>query len=227
MDSLSRRTFVGMSLVSFSAICMPQLAAAAGTQAQCVTGGLPFLPNRLTVNCAAARNFRAFRQNSDYLGLAGVVNMTSVRGKLASYEAGSLFLFPWLKPKGRALGQGRAWPAVVPTDATLFVNSSPIPDATLPPDEYFCRVVLQAPWTAFIGFQIDKPFSQSDGRLAWFTNVGKLADGQGVGIDWTSANLNNLWFGGSQWIPESETCSGKAWRQVIVDGLNQASVGAC
>jgi hypothetical protein len=225
MDSLSRRTFVGMSLGGVSAICMPQLAAAA--TAQCVSSGLPFLPNRLTVSCAARRNFRAFRQNSDYLGLAGVVSMTLVRGKLASYEAGNLFLFPWLKPKGQALGQGRAWPAVVPTNATLFVNSSPIPDATLPVDEYFCRFVLQAPWRSFIGFQVDKPFSKADGSLAWFSNVDKLADGQGVGIDWTSANLNDRWFAGSHWIPDSATCSGKAWRQVIVDGLNQASVGAC
>jgi hypothetical protein len=227
MDNLNRRTFVGMSVAGVSSICMPWAAGAAETAPQCVSGGQPFLPNRLTVSCAARRNFRAFRQNSDYLGLAGVVSMTFVRGRLGSYEAGNLFLFPWLKPKGKALGQGRAWPAVVPTDATLFVNSSPIPDATLPPDEYFCRFVLQSPWTSFIGFQLDKPFSASDARLAWFSNVDKLPDGQGVGIDWTSANLNNPWFGGSHWIPGSDACSGKAWRQVIVEGLHQASVGAC
>jgi hypothetical protein len=222
MDSLSRRTFVGMSVAGVSAIFLPQVAGAQ-TAAQCVSSGLPFLPNRLTVSCASRRNFRAFRQNSDYLGLAGVVSMTFVRGSRGTYEAGNLFLFPWVKPQGK----GRAWPAVVPTDATLFVNASPIPDETLPPDEYFCRVVLQAPWTSFIGFQLDNPFSPSDARLAWFSNLDKLADGQGVGIDWTSANLNNSWFGGSHWIPDSQTCSGKAWRKVIVDGLHQASVGTC
>src|ERR1700719_1985734 len=100
MDGLSRRTFVGMSVGAASAIYMPQLAAAAGTPVECVSSGLPFLPNRLTVSCASRRNFRVFRQNSDYLGLAGVVSMTLVRGSLAAYEAGSLFLFPWLKPKG-------------------------------------------------------------------------------------------------------------------------------
>jgi hypothetical protein len=225
MECLSRRAFVGISVGSVSAMCMPQLAAAAGTPTQCVSSGLPFLPNRLTVSCAARRNFRAFRQYSDYLGLAGVVSMTLVNGRLGSYEAGSLFLFPWLKPKGQSL-TGRVWPAVVPTSDTLFVNSTPIPDATLPPDEYLCRIVLQAPWTSFIGFQLDKPFSPSEAHLAWFSNVDKLADGQGIGIDWTSPNLNNAWFGGSHWIPDS-ACSGKAWRQVIVDGLNQASVGAC
>jgi hypothetical protein len=227
MDGLSRRTFVGMSIGSVSAICMPQLAAAAGAPAQCVSSGAPFLPNRLTVSCASGRNFRAFRQNSAYLGLAGVVSMTLVNGKLGSYEAGNLFLFPWLKPKGQALGSGRAWPAVVPANATLSVTASPIPDGTLPADEYFCRIVLQAPWTSFIGFQLDNPYSPSDASLAWFSNVDKLADGQGVGIDWTSSNLNNLWFGGSNWIPDSATCSGKAWRQVIIDGINRASVGAC
>jgi hypothetical protein len=227
MDSLSRRTFVGMSVGGVSTICMPQLVSAAGTPAQCVSSGLPFLPNRLTVSCAARRNFRAFRQNSDYLGLAGVVSMTLVRGRLGSYEAGTLFLFPWLKPKGQALGQGKAWPAVAPTDATLFVNSSPIPNATLPLDEYFCRFVVQAPWTSFIGFQVDIPFGAADASRDWFTNVDKIADGKGVGIDWTSANLNNPWFGGSHWIPNSDTCSGTAWRKLVVDGLNQASVGAC
>ncbi len=227
MDGLSRRTFVAMSVGSVSAICMPQMALAAETPAQCVSGGLSFLPNRLTVSCASGRNFRAFRQNSDYLGLAGVVSMTTVSGSLGSYEAGNLFLFPWLKPKGQALGHGRVWPAVVPTNATLFVNSSPIPNATLPLDEYFCRFVLQAPWKSFIGFQVDKPFKSSEASLAWFSNVDKLADGQGIGIDWTSANLNNSWFGGSHWIPNSDSCDGTAWRKVIVDGLNQAAVAAC
>jgi hypothetical protein len=223
MDSLSRRTFVGMSVASVSAICLPQVAAAAEPPAQCVSSGLPFLPNRLTVSCASRRNFRAFRQYSDYLGLAGVVSMTFVRGKLGSYEAGNLFLFPWVKPKGK----GRTWPAAVPTDATLFVNSSPIPNAALPVDESFCRFKLQAPWASFIGFQVDTPFETWEARRAWYTNIHKLADGEGIGICWTSANLNDPWFGGSHWIPDSETCSGKAWRKLIVDGLNQASVAAC
>jgi hypothetical protein len=227
MGNLDRRTFVAMSIATASSIFTPQVAGAAGAAAQCVSNGLPFLPNRLTVSCATRRNFRAFRQDSDYLGLAGVVSMTFVTGGHGSYEAGNLFLFPWLKPKGKALGQGIAWPAAVPTNATLSVNARPIPDLTLPPDEFFCHVVLQAPLTSFLGFQVDIPFGAADARRPWFTNVDKLADGQGVGIDWTSANLNNSWFGGSNWIPNSETCGGKAWRQVIIDGLDQASVGAC
>jgi hypothetical protein len=170
-------------------------------------------------------NFRLFRKNPASLGLAGVVSMTFVRGNKGSYSAGNLFLFPWLKPKGRA--QNAAWVSFAPTNATQYVQASPIPDTTLPVDEYFCRMVVQAPLTSFIGFMVDEPFNKSDARLAWFSNVDKLAGGQGVGIDWTSANLNHPWFGGSRFIPDSTDCSGAAWRQVIADGLVQASTGVC
>jgi hypothetical protein len=227
MANLSRRAFVGVSLAGASALCVaPSLATAAATQ-QCVTGGLPgFLPNSLTVDCGSRRNFQAFRQYPDYLGLAGVVSMTSVRGSQGSYPAGSLFLFPWLKPKGQAL-KGKTWPALLPLSATQAVNASPIPNAYLPLDEYFCRFVLQAPWTSFIGFQVDKPHGAAQAGRDWFSNVDKLADGAGIGVDWTSSNLNNPWFGGSHWIPSGDACNGKAWRGLIVAGLTQASVGAC
>ena len=66
-----------------------------------------------------------------------------------------------------------------------------------------------------------------EGRFDWFTNVPKLADGKGVGIDWTSSNLNNPWFGGSRTIPSKDICNGAAWRKLIVDGLMQASTGLC
>lgn len=221
MLEYNRRSVVGMSIGGLAALSIPPSVAAA---AQCVTGGLPsFLPNSLTVDCASKRNFRAFRQYSDYLGLAGVVSMTFVRGKYGSYQAGNLSVFPWIKPKG----QGKTFAASLPTDATAFLNASPIPNATLPLDEYFCRYLLQAPWNSFIGFLIDQPYNTSDSKLAWFSNVNKLSDGAGVGIDWTSSNLNNPWFGGSHFIPNTDACGGKAWRGLIVSALNQASVGAC
>jgi hypothetical protein len=194
--------------------------------AQCVTGPLPgFLPNRLTVDCASRMNFRLFRKNPTYIGLAGVVSMTFVRGKQGSYSAGNLFLFPWLKPKGRA--QSVVWPSVAPTDATQFVQASPIPNTYLPPSEYFCDFVLNAPSSNFIGFQLDEPHRNGREKLAWISNVDKLADGVPVGINWTSSNINRPWFGGNSCIPDTDACNGKAWRKVIVDGLNQASVGAC
>jgi hypothetical protein len=217
----NRRSVVAMSVGGLAVLAMPPSVAAA---AQCVSVGLQgFLPNSLTVDCASAGNFRTFRQYPDYLGLAGVVSMSAVRGKLGSYQAGNLFLFPWLKPKG----QGRTLPALLASSATAFVNASPIPDATLPVDEYFCRVLLQAPWTSFIGFQVDRPFDAANAKLASLSNTDKLADGSAVGVDWTSSNLNNPWFGGSSCIPGTADCDGSAWRKLITSGLNQASTGAC
>ena len=225
MDSFTRRGFLASSIVTAATL---RQSAAAAASAQCVTGALPgFLPTRLTVDCASQRNFQLFRQNTAYLGLTGVVSMSFVQGKFGGYSAGNLFLFPWLKPKGRALGPAKAWGAMMPISATQSTSASPIPIATLPLDEYFCRIVLQAPWQSFIGVAIDEPFHKHQTKLAWFSNVDKLADGKGVGIEWSSANLNRPWFGGSGYIPATDDCGGNAWRQVIVDGLNQASAAAC
>jgi hypothetical protein len=221
MTEFNRRAFVGMSVGGFSAFCIPQPVFAA---AQCVTGVLPgFVPAMLTVDCASKSNFRTFRRNSKSLGLAGVVSMTFVRGSQGGYPAGNLFLFPWIKPSGA----GRNFTAVMPVNQAQSTSADPIPDGTIPVDEYFCRFVLKAPWTSFIGFQLDEPYGAEDAKRDWFTNVDKLADGAGVGIDWTSSNLNNPWFGGSNWIPKSDTCGGQAWRKVIIAGLQQASVAAC
>ncbi len=226
MKALSRRAFVGMSAMAAGAAAMMPARAIA---AQCVAGPLPaFLPNTLTVDCASRRNFQLFRQNSTHLGLAGAVSMSFVRGKLGSYEAGNLFLFPWLKPKGQALGAGKVWNSVVPTSATAFRPASPIPGSTLPPDEYFCNFVLQAaPLTTFIGFAVDVPFGKLEAKLGLYSNIDRLADGKPVGIDWASSNLNDRWFGGDRQIPATATCNGSAWRQLIANGLNLASRQAC
>jgi len=227
MIDFNRRTFVTMSVGSVAALGFPRFAVAA---AQCAPAGQrAFLPDHLTVDCASRQNFHAFRTYPDDLGLAGVVSMMPVSGKLGSYNAGNLFLFPWLKPAGQKLEakQHKTWPSVAPTSTTLYTAAKPIPNATLPVDEYFCRFVLQAPWTSFIGFQVDIPFSKAEGTQHWFGNVEKLADGKGVGIDWTSSNLNKPWFDGSSSIPDSDTCNGNAWRRIIVDGINQASAGVC
>ena len=222
-DHFSRRAFIGASLVAVGTLRHSVSAIAAP---QCVTGALPgFLPNRLTVDCASRMNFRLFRQNPADLGLAGVVSMTFVRGDQGSYGAGNLFLFPWLKSKARA--RKIVWPSVAPADATRFFQASPMPNNYLPVGEYFCRSVLKAPVSNFIGFELDVPFGQGRAKLPWVTNVNKLADGKPLGINWTSSNINRPWFGGNSCIPNSDTCNGNAWRKVIVDGLNQASVGAC
>ena len=223
LDHFSRRAFIGASVVAAGTLRQTISAIAAP---QCVTGPLPgFLPNRLTVDCASRMNFRLFRKNPAYLGLAGVVSMTFVRGSQGSYSAGNLFLFPWLKPKAR--GQNVVWPSVAPTDSMQYVQASPIPNTYLPLSEYFCDFVLKAPSSNFIGFQLDEPLRKGREKLAWVTNVDKLADGAPVGINWTSSNINRPWFGGNSSIPDTDACNGNAWRKVIVDGLNQASVGAC
>jgi len=223
LDHFTRRAFIGASLVTAATLRQSVSAIAAP---QCVTGSLPgFLPNRLTVDCASRMNFRLFRKNPNQLGLAGAVSMTFVRGEYGSYGAGSLFLFPWLKPKGR--GQSVVWPSVAPKDATQFVQASPIPNNYLPLGEYLCRSVLKAPMSNFIGFELDAPFDKGRAKLPWVTNVAKLADGGPIGINWTSSNLNPIWFGGNSSIPNTDACNGSAWRKVIVDGLHQASIGAC
>src|ERR1043165_9173340 len=140
MTGFDRRTCLGMSVGAVSMLRNP-LSAAAQTPA-CVPGGMAqFLPVRLNVDCASRRNFQLFRKNTDAVGLAGVVSMSFVRGKLGSYDAGSMIVFPWLKPKGKTR---EALPAQVPVDSRQFIASSPIPDATLPLDEYLCNYRLQA-----------------------------------------------------------------------------------
>src|ERR1700716_3916699 len=151
MGGVDRRAFLGMSVGAVSMLRHP-LSAAAQTPA-CVPGGMAqFLPVRLNVDCASRRNFQLFRKNTGDVGLAGVVSMSFVRGKVGSYDAGSMIVFPWLKPKGKSR---EALPAVVPVNSVQFMSAAPIPDATLPLDEYVCNFLLQEPSAMFIGFQVD------------------------------------------------------------------------
>ena len=224
MSIIDRRAFLRGCVGTVALTQVPTLAFGQ----VCVTSGLPaFLPNRLTVDCASRRNFSIWRKNSQYMGLAGVVSMTFVRTRRGEYPAGNLFLFPWLNKKGQALGAARDWHTVMPLNLTRVAPAAPIPNWRLPLDEYFVHHRLEAKPASFIGFRVDAPFNLQDSRRAWFTNVDKLADGKGVGIAWTSSNLNGPWFGGQRWIPKDDTCNGKKWRALIVDGLNQACSQSC
>ena len=223
MSRLDRRAFLRGSATTLAMSQIPGIAFAQ----TCVTSGLPpFTPNRLTIDCASRRNFALWRKNADYQGLAGAVSMSFVRGKYGTFPAGNLFLFPWLNTKGQALGAAKDWQTVMPTSMTRMAAAAPIPNWRLPLDEYFIRYRLEAPLASFIGFRVDVPFNLQDSRRPWFTNVEKLTDGKGVGIAWTSSNLNGPWFGGSRYIPKTD-CNGDKWRKLIIDGLNQASVGMC
>jgi hypothetical protein len=225
MSILDRRAFLRGSVTTLALSQVPGIALAQ----TCVTSGLPpFLPNRLTVDCATRRNFAVWRKNAAYQGLAGVVSMTSVQSKYGVFPAGNLFLFPWLNKKGQTLGAAKDWQTVLPTSLTKFMTAGPIPNWNLPLDEYFLNIRLQAPLQGFIGFRVDAAFPGNNNPLRpWRTNVDKLTDGKPVGIEWTSGNLNSAWFGGSRWIPNIDACGGNKWRALIIDGVNQASAGLC
>lgn len=224
MLELTRRGFAGLSLGGLAAIGVPPRVLAAE---QCVAPPMqPYLPNLLLIPCAARQNFALFRRYSDYVGLAGIVSMTNAQLAGGTYRAGTLLLFPWLKPKGQALRSGTL-KAALPTDLTSSTSVKPIPGSTLPQDEYLCRFLLKAPWQGFIGFSVDTPLSSDQTRSGWCSNIPKLADGAGVGVDWTSCNLNRAWFGGSNFIPDQAACNGTAWRTLIANGLNQISTSAC
>jgi hypothetical protein len=217
MTGLNRRAFITTGSAGALVLALPQRLAFA---AECTSS---YLPARLTVDCASRQNFQTFRKYPNYVGLACVVSTTAVAGKYGKYPAGNLFLFPWLKPRGSALGLK----ALYPTSQTESNTAAPVPEKAPPAEEYFCRVVLQAPWQQFIGVTVDVPFDEGRARTERFTNVDKLADGGPVGINWTTSNLNYAFFGGSRMVPSTDQCNGGSWRKLIVDGLTQASAAVC
>ena len=227
MDDFSRRTFMCASASALVVLRNP--AAALAAPVQCSSPLLPsaVVPSTLVVDCAARQNFKLFRQNSDYVGLTGLISLTFVRGKWGSYTAGSLLLFPWLKPKGLALGASRSWTCALSTGGNQMMQSSAISAPNFAPDDYFCRYVLVAsPTTSFIAVGVDVPYDAPTARLPWYSNVNRLADGAGVGMDWGS-NFNKPWFAGHRAIPADDTCRGSTWRKVITEAVSRASVGSC
>jgi hypothetical protein len=214
MNSCSRRTFVTGAVGGLALFGERATAFAV----ECVSS---YVPARLTVDCASRQNFKIFRQYSSRAGLAGLVSVTAVQGKFGRYNSGNLFLFPWLRRSGVPLPVQ----AVFPTSAVQSSPANPLARRSVA-DEFFCGNVLQAPRAAFIGFIVDVPFDDGRARTTRFTNV-QLADGQPVGINWTSSNLNAPYFAGSRTIPHTGQCNGDAWRKLIIDGLQQASQGVC
>ena len=187
--------------------------------ADCISS---YVPARLTVDCASRQNFKVFRQYPKSLGLAGVVSRVVVTGKFGRYTAGNLFLFPWRKPNTPPVSAT----ILFPTSATQSSPAGPLARASVA-DAVFCGNILRAPLSAFIGFIVDNPFDADRARTGRFTNVAALPDGKPVGINWTSSNLNAPYFAGSRLIPGTALCDGGSWRKLIIDGLQQASEGAC
>lgn len=217
MQTITRRGFSGFSLAGLSTIVLPsQLRAALPC------GGYA-VPSRLSIPCASRQNFRLFRQNSSQMGLVGVVNIVNAGG---AFDAGTMFLYPWLKLAGQGLRNSVA-AAALPSDPWQSFPARFIPDASLPQDQYLCRYVLNLPWQCFIAFSVDIPPANEHAQTAWRTSIPKLSDGAAVAIDWTSSTLNPTWFAGSHVIPDQAACNGSAWRAAITKAVDQAATASC
>ena len=212
MSDLSRRSFIATSVGALSLLHDPLRALA------CSELEGAGLASRLNIAQSTRRNLRTFVESKGALGLAGLVSMTAVTGELGSYDANALFLFPWVKAHAPAPLPA----AYLPVGNEEVAAATPFTPAGIALDEHFCRFVLKAPPENFIGFVVDTPVPAYLARHPWFTNVDDLAAGKGVGIHWTSGNLNPPWFAGSTWIPP-ETGYGAYWRNRIVDGLREAA----
>lgn len=210
METPSRRAFLAISAGS---LCAVHSAGAAVAALQVGAIGTP-VPMRISL--ANALNFRLFVQNRETLGLTAVMAMRPVDGKLGSYPAGSLFLFPFSRDAANA-----SEPAYLPGSAAASPLNTTVPMTTLglPPDEFFCHYVLKAPWESFISCALDMPIAREIGVWPWYSNV--AIGHETVGFRWTSSNLNHPWFKGSRWIPDNE--NGVAWRARIIDGVRRAA----
>jgi hypothetical protein len=200
MSILDRRAFIVASVGGMSVLHAGRTLSAVS---QCEPISPPY---QLTFDCSVTNSLNLFLQNSDMLGLVGLVCVKPVRG----YVYGRFLLSPWLKPNDRPT---RAFPNVL----------RPV---GIPLDEQFCAYRLHAPTSNFIGFSIDEPVSDRTAQLPWYTNVDDIGGGS-VSVDWVSINLNQAWFAGSRWIPEDKTCDGMYWRALVVDALRRAAAMSC
>jgi hypothetical protein len=225
MCEISRRTFVaGSGALALAA--QPSWAWAEDTQ-QCAS---TYIPPYLTVNCAARKNYQVFRGSSERVHLAGLVSLVNFKGKYGQYNAGTLFLFPVLRP---AQQQPKPQPGVrVPEISGLIpgIGTDSVPMPPLPPGQdeeaLLSTLAPEGSRTRFLGFRVDVPANDGRSTLARFTE-GRLPDGKTIRIEWTVSGLNSPWFNGSPTIPHDSTCGGATWRKVIIEGLKQATTEAC
>jgi hypothetical protein len=165
---------------------------------------------------ANALNFSTFVQNKEKLALIAVIAMRAVDGKVGRYPASSLFLFPFNLHNFRVSDAA----FLLGSDSAKPLNATvPMATSGLPPDEFFCHYVIQAPPQSFISCEVGAPIAQNDSRGPWHGNV--MIAGETIGFRWTSSNLNHPWFGGSRWIPERG--DGNPWRDRFVDGVRHAA----
>jgi hypothetical protein len=210
METPSRRAFLATSAGIVCAIHSANTALAALQVSATDT------PVSLRISLANALNFRLFAQNRDTLGLSAVMAMRPVDGRLGSYPAGSLFLFPFNRDATSARELAHL-PG--PDAASPLIKSAAMTTLGLPPDEFFCHYVLKAPWQGFISCALDAPIAREIGMSPWHSNL--EIGGTTIGIRWTSSNLNHPWFAGSRWIPESD--DGQIGRARIIGGVRRAA----
>lgn len=209
MSGSSRRAFFAISASGFCALQFGGSAWAALETSAAVLARAPLdLVNRL--------NLQVFLAGGNALRLAGLMSMEPIHGERGHYERASLLLFPFKREASAA-------------DATAFlpgadvakpiIRTAAMDPLGLPPDEFLCHYVLNAPRQSFIGFELGAPLPRDCANRPWHSNL--KVGGIVLGATWTSANLNDRWFAGSRWIPDDE--SGRAWRDRIIGGLRRAA----
>jgi len=214
METPNRRAFFAISAGGLCAFhCTSKVAAA-------VPFEVASLSSPARIDLANALNFRLFIRSKNTLGLTAVMAMRPVDGTLGNYPAGSLFLFPFMRGASNA-NESAFLPGT--SVASPLIETAPMMTLGLAPDEFFCHYVLKAPWQSFIGCALDAPIAREIGPGPWHSNV-TIGD-ETIGVCWTSSNLNDRWFDGSRWIPESD--DGNAWRARIVQGVRHAATMTC
>jgi hypothetical protein len=211
MNIVNRRVFLATATVGICTIHRYRLA-----QASSLAYGNPApLPPQIAL--ANALNFSSFVQNKENLALSGMMAIRPVDGKAGRYPASSLFLFPFNSGNSQASSAAAFLPGL--DAASPLTATAPMTTRGLPPDEYFCHYVIQAPPQGFISCEVGAPIAHSDSRGPWHGNV--MIAGEAVGFRWTSSNLNYPWFGGSRWIPDND--DGTVWRNRFIEGVRQAA----
>jgi hypothetical protein len=210
MDKLNRRSFLAISAAGVGV--PPGMGTAFASTGPELIGRT----HSTTFDLSNALNLRLFLRDRTAVGLAGLMVMKPAKGGFERYPAATMLLFPFNRqadsPARPAFLPGRDGPdRPIVTVAMTTLG--------LPPDEFFCHYVLNAPRQSFIGFELSPAISPGADKRPWHNNIA-LGDDT-VAVHWTSSNLNHPWFAGSRWIPDNE--HGKAWRARIIAGVRRAA----
>jgi hypothetical protein len=210
MDKLNRRSFLTISAAGVGAL--PGMGTAFAATGPELIGR----PHSAPFELSNALNLQLFLRDRTAVGLAGLMSMEPAEGRFERYPAATLLLFPFKRH-----ADGPARPAFLPRRGgpDRPITTVAMTTLGLPPDEFFCHYVLNAPRQSFIGFELGAAISRGADKRPWHNNIA-LGDDT-VAVHWTSSNLNHPWFAGSRWIPDNE--HGNAWRARIIAGVRRAA----